>query len=482
MRNPNILKFVLDNRVVEIDFSKSDFRPSTTVLNYLRSKSEYRGTKEGCAEGDCGACTVVLGELGHDNRIHYRAVDSCMLFLASIHGKQLVTIESLAQRNGTETILHPVQKAMVEQHGSQCGFCTPGIVMSLFSFYKSNLQATRENIVNALSGNLCRCTGYEPIINAVKAIADDRQPDHFDNSEPNTVELLRQINQHNDMLAFLHSKQSYFLPSNLADALDILSKNPDAFVVNGATDTAIKQNKKHEYLSKILDISAIDELKKIREPQDGTYIGAGASIESIKELSQNSLPELAPILNVFASLQIRNVATLGGNLCTASPIGDLIPLMFALKAKLEISGPEGTRWVNAEEFIVGYRKNCLQPNELLKGILIPKVEKGTMVKTEKVSTRRDLDISTVCLGARINVDSKNIICEVILAYGGMAAVTKRAKHVEDFLLGKEWTLETLESAKELISNDFTPISDARSSKEYRTVVAGNLLVKMMVES
>jgi xanthine dehydrogenase small subunit len=481
MMTKNTLEFVLDNRIVEIDFSKTDFRPSTTVLNYLRMLPEHRGTKEGCAEGDCGACTVVLGELGKDNRIHYKAVDSCMLFLASINGKQLITVENLAQRKGNEILLHSVQKAMVDEHGSQCGFCTPGIVMSLFAFYKSNLKATRENIVNALSGNLCRCTGYQSIYNAAKAVCSLRQPDHFDDNEKVIVELLKQINAKVEMLELIHNKQTYFLPKNLKQALSIKDVNADAYIVNGTTDTAIRQNKLHEYLPKIIDISAIPELKEIRSEDGGCYIGAGVSIEEIKKFSGKFFPELKPMLSVFASHQIRNVATLGGNLCTASPIGDLIPLMFALKAKFEIVSENGGRWVNAEDFIVGYRKSCLFSDELLMGIHIPRIDKDEVIKTEKVSNRRDLDISTVSIAGRLKLDSKNIVKEIILAYGGMAAVVKRANHVEDYLMGKEWTRKTVEKAMNLIPKDFIPISDARASKEYRMVVAENLLLKLVVE-
>jgi xanthine dehydrogenase small subunit len=402
-----------------------------------------------------------------------------MLFLSSIHGKQLITVENLAQRNGTETTLHPVQQAMVDQHGSQCGFCTPGIVMSLLSFYKSNNEPTRENIVGVLSGNLCRCTGYEPIINATKVIGKNRQPDHFNDREKETVVMLQLIKAQSGLLEFHHSKQTYCLPENIGQAIEIKTKYPDVFVINGATDTAIKQNKKHEFISALLDLSAVDEMKEIVEKTDGFYIGAGASMESIKVFSEKKILELKPMLTVFASLQIRNVATIGGNLCTASPIGDLIPLMFALKAKFEIASADGNRWVNAEEFITGYRKNCLKTNELLKGILIPRIEEGVVVKSEKVSNRRDLDISTVSLAARLKVDSNNIIKEVILAYGGMAEVSKRAKHVEDFITGKPWNIDTIELAKQMVSKDFTPISDARADKEYRMAVAKNLLVKLL---
>ena len=477
----NILKFVLDGKIVEIDFTKTNFRPSTTVLNYLRSLPGHRGTKEGCAEGDCGACTVVVGELSEGNKISYKTVDSCMMFLASLHGKQLITVENLAQQKGTETILHPVQKAIVEKHASQCGYCTPGVTMSIFGMYKSNVQPTRENIVGTLSGNLCRCTGYESIFNAAKSSCSDKKSDHFTENEAEIIELLKKIKSGGLSLEVKHPKQEYYLPENLKDTAAIRKNIPDAFIINGSTDTAIKQNKKHEFIEKILDISAVPELKEIKVEPNGFYIGAGATIEQVKIFAENSIPELTPILSVFASQQIRNMASIGGNICTASPIGDTIPLMFALKAKFEITSADQNRWVDAEDFIVGYRKNCLKPNELLKGIFIPNIENDTRIVSEKVSNRRDLDISTVSLAMRIKTGKDGIIQEIILAYGGMAEVAKRAANTEKQLVGKKPTRENIMRAMEQISNDFKPISDARANKEYRISVAGNLLLKILGE-
>ncbi len=481
MKTNSVLRFVLDNRICEVDFSQANLRPSTTVLNYLRALTNHKGTKEGCAEGDCGACTVVLGELDADDRIHYKAIDSCMTFLASIHGKQIITVENLALRQGAETILHPVQQAMVHEHGSQCGFCTPGIVMSLFAFYKSKLEPNRENIIDHLAGNLCRCTGYEAIIKATRIACANRQPDHFDVNEPMIVNLLREIKGNDASLALHHSKQTYFLPDSIDLALQLLTENPDATLVNGTTDVAIRQNKKHEFLTKVIDLSALTELKFIHANNNGFHVGAGTTLESLKRFSEQNIPELKPILNVFASHQIRNVATVGGNLCTASPIGDLIPLMFALKARFEIVSTANSRIVDAEDFIVGYRKNCLLPNEILKGVIIPRIDSNVLIWTEKVSNRRDLDISTVSLAARLRVDAQGIVKEIMLVYGGMAEVTKRARHVENYLIGKEWSRENIENAKKHFSSDFTPISDARASKEYRLTVAENLLLKLFVD-
>ena len=347
----NVIKFVFGNKIVEIDFTKEQFHPSTTVLNYLRSLHERRGTKEGCAEGDCGACTVVLGDINEDNNLAYTPVDSCLLFLPALHGKQLITVEDLAVKEKSQTILHPVQQAMVEHNGSQCGFCTPGIVMTLFALYKSKTKPTRENINQALSGNLCRCTGYEPIAKAAMEVCANPKPDKFSKKETEAIGLLKSIKAETNYPKVKTSIQAYFLPNNLKEALTLKAQNPDAVVVNGATDTAIRQNKTFEFPKKILDISAVNELNVIKDKDDGHLIGAGVRIEKLKSFAVENLPELNPMLEVFASWQIRSVATIGGNISTASPVGDLIPMLFALKAKLEVGNHKQTRWVNAEDFI-----------------------------------------------------------------------------------------------------------------------------------
>jgi xanthine dehydrogenase small subunit len=333
-------------------------------------------------------------------------------------------------------------------------------------------------VIQALAGNLCRCTGYDPIYKAALQCCSNRQPDQFDDGEEEIINMLNEIRNGGESLEIRTTKQNYFLPGNLKDALLFRAENPKAHVVNGATDTAIRQNKFHEYLPEILDVSAVDELRIIKKQEEGFYLGAGVSLESFLAFAETQLPQLLPMLEVFASWQIRNVASIGGNLATASPIGDLIPLFMALKARLELVSKAGPRWVEMEDFITGYRKNCLSNDELIKGIFIPLIEPGIVFKTEKISTRRDLDISTLSIAMRLKTNADNLTEEIILAYGGMADRPKRAANTEKFLMNKPWTKETIVMAQDLIEKDFTPISDARSGAEYRMLAAKNLLMKM----
>jgi xanthine dehydrogenase small subunit len=477
----NNLQFLLNDKLIEIDFLKEDFLPSTTVLNYLRMQPGFRGTKEGCAEGDCGACTVVLAEVQHGNLI-YKTVDSCLLFLASIHGKQLITVEHLAEINDNKIKLHPVQQAMVEHHGSQCGYCTPGFVMSMFGMYKNESAIDSVALTDAMAGNLCRCTGYKPIAEAAQACCKNHEADKFNLQQPETIKRLTQISAYQSTLEIFTPKQTYLLPSRLDEALGFRVKYPEAVIINGATDTAIRQNKLHEFLPCILDLSAVEEIKQQKEGSTFFSLGAGTTLEQFKQFVKTNFPGLMPMLKVFASLQIRNVATIGGNLSTASPIGDLIPLFFALKAKVKLSSRTGNRLIPVEEYITGYRKTCLLQDEILEAVQIPKPEKDILFITEKVSTRRDLDISTVSSTLRLRLNKENFVEEIAIIYGGMASQVKRAVTAETYLHGKQWCFEEVERASKLISEDFTPISDARSGAEYREVAAKNLLLKLYLKS
>ncbi|MGD0710655.1 MAG: xanthine dehydrogenase small subunit [Bacteroidales bacterium] len=475
----NVIKFVLDDKIVEVDFAKHpELKPTTTVLNYLRSYPTHKGVKEGCAEGDCGACTVVLAELC-DGKLKYKTVDSCLVFLPMIHGKQLITIENLAVRKDKETILHPVQQMMVETNGSQCGYCTPCIVMSLFGLFKNHNNPSRETIEDALTGNLCRCTGYQSIIEAAEKACSNNGFDHFTEKENQIITLLNKIAENKETL-LKNKKQKYFKPFTLAEALRLRKENPGALIINGATDVALRQTKKKELLSGIIDLSSVEQLKSYSEDTQCCYFGGGMTMEQVRKIAANKFPPLYNILSVFGSLQIRNVATIGGNIGSASPIGDSLPLLFAYGAKVKLASETNERLLGLEEFIIGYRKTELRNDELITEIIIPKNE-NVIVKSYKVSRRKNLDISTVSGAFKIKIEGV-IVSEIILAFGGMAATTKRATNCEKLLSGKKWTRENIDAAMKILAEEFTPLSDARSEATYRSTAAKNLLMKFFLET
>ncbi|MBX7153296.1 xanthine dehydrogenase small subunit [bacterium] len=457
-----------------VDFA-SRYSPTTTVLEYLRSLLNHKGVKEGCAEGDCGACTVVIGEPNGVDKIRYKAIDSCLYFLPMLHGKQLITVENLQSNEK----LHPVQEAMVEHHGSQCGFCTPGFVMSMFALYKNHDHPSRDIIDDAMTGNLCRCTGYRSIVEAAAHACVHERIDTFTKNEIHIAAMLKTI-EHTS-LHLQTSHQIYRRPGTLAEALQFKAEHPRALVISGATDVALRVTKKHELLETILDISGLDELKETDENDDHLIIGAGVSLNEVVLLVK-SFPALYDILSVFGSPQIRNVATFGGNLGTASPIGDLLPVLMAYDAKIILESLHGRRKIAMDQFITGYRQTVRQEDELITAIKISKLPKNITVRSYKVSKRKDLDISTVSGGFRLELDTDGKVKNICLAYGGMAEMTKRALKTEQFLIGKTWSRENVESAMPLIDLEFRPISDARSGEEFRRVAAKNLLLKFWTET
>jgi xanthine dehydrogenase small subunit len=473
-----IISFILDDKTVQIDFnSNAYYAPTTTVLNYLRSLPDHKGVKEGCAEGDCGACTVALGEMGKEGKIRYRAVDSCLIFLPMIHGKQLITVENLTGPDGQ---LHPVQQAMVDYHGAQCGFCTPGIVMSMFALYKNHNHPSREIVEDALTGNLCRCTGYRPIIDAALKACSGNGSDHFTTLESKTAEMLNSIPM--PALKIQTDRQLYFKPVTLSEALLLKAEHPDALLISGASDMALKVTKKHEVPDKIIDLSSIPGLKEISDNDDGVILGAGLPLNEIMPVVQKSFPALFDMLKVYGSSQIRNVATIGGSLGTASPIGDIMPLMMAYGGKVVLESVHGKRKVTIDSFVTGYRQTVRTPEEIITSVKIKKAHNDSKVRSYKVSKRKDLDISTVSAGFRVACDSSGIVKEIVLAYGGMAEVTKRAKATETFLTGKQWTRTNIEGAMNILDTEFKPISDARSGAEFRQIAARNLLLKFWDET
>jgi xanthine dehydrogenase small subunit len=474
------ISFVLDGNIQTLDFNEQ-FSPTTTVLNFLRQSNAHKGVKEGCAEGDCGACTLVIGELNQEKKITYKAMDSCLVFLPMIHGKQLITVENLKQQKDNTEILHPVQQQMVDCNGSQCGYCTPGFIMSMFALYKNENNPPKETIEDALTGNLCRCTGYKPIIEATAKACIHNGEDQFVQNEKQIIDLLLQIKNSSNSILISTDTQKYYQPKTKAEAFELRNKILNSVLISGATDVALRVTKRHEILEEIIDLSNIEELKKCTRTDYLIKFGAGMSLEDVKQISKNELPALHETLAVFGSKQIRTLATFGGNLGSGSPIGDTLPVLMAYHADIKLQSTDGDRIVKMNKFILGYRQTERKPNEIITSVIINKPAANTKVKFYKVSKRKDLDISTVSAGFSVTLKN-NKVDTIILAYGGMAAITKRATEAEVFLTAHEWTRENVEQAMEMIQKAFTPISDARSGAEFRIVAAKNLLLKFWIET
>ncbi len=484
------VRFVLDDEVVAID----DIDPTRTVLNYLREDLGRTGTKEGCAEGDCGACTVVLGEL--DGRgVRFRAVNACIQFVPTLDGKELITVESLKRADGA---LHPVQRAMVDCHGSQCGFCTPGFVMSLFALYKSASQPSRTEVNDAIAGNLCRCTGYRPIVEAAQRMYEygngtrksdenwmncsfsslsDKQPTR---SEREMIERLTSI-QRRDTLALSSANRQYWAPARLSDLAQIRTEHPDARIVAGCTDVGLWVTKQHRDLDKVIYVGNVAELKQIAVNDTHVEIGAVATLtDAFAELVRH-YPELDELFRRFASPPIRNAGTLGGNVANGSPIGDSMPALMALDTTLVLRNGGKTREVPLDAFYVAYQKTALEPGEFVERIRVPKPRSSAHVRSYKISKRFDQDISAVCGGYRIEVD-EGIVRSARVAYGGVAAIPKRAAHCEHALVERPWTEDTVRAAMAALDRDYTPLTDMRASASYRRLVTKNLLYRFWVET
>ena len=506
-QSPQPIRFYHRGRIVDV----SGVHPTRSVLDWLREDAHCTGTKEGCNEGDCGACTVVIGELagngaeGAIGGLSLQTVNACIQFLPTLHGKALFTVEDLktqCQAGGACAgghapaqavhALHPVQQALVDCHGSQCGFCTPGFVMSLWSTYEhhqaAGTQPTRQQLADDLSGNLCRCTGYRPILDAgqrmfdlpparldtrpvVQALQGLRREATFGYAAPNPAQGGRVDHFH--------------APRTLDELAALREARPQARLLAGSTDVGLWVNKQFRDLGDLIYVGDVAEMKRIEvrpDAEDGElYIGAGAPLEAAWSALAQRFEGLTDVWLRFASPPIRNAGTMGGNVANGSPIGDSPPVLMALDAQIELRRGDCVRRMPLADFYLDYMKNQLEAGEFVQGLAVPLRAARRRVRAYKISKRFDCDISALCAGFSLALDG-DTVREVRLAFGGMAAVVKRAAQAEAALVGQPWTQASVDAAKAALEKDFQPMSDMRASEGYRLQVARNLLQRLWLET
>ncbi|MFJ1339681.1 xanthine dehydrogenase small subunit [Pseudomonas caricapapayae] len=453
--------------------------PNLTVLQYLREHLGKSGTKEGCASGDCGACTVVVGELAEDDsgreHIRYRSLNSCLTFVSSLHGKQLISVEGLKHQGQ----LHSVQQAMADCHGSQCGFCTPGFVMSLFALQKNSDAPDLHKAQEALAGNLCRCTGYRPILAAAEQSCCQAKPDQFDSNQAQTISRLKAIAP-SETGELNSGDKRCLVPLTVADLADLYGSHPEARLLAGGTDLALEVTQFHKTLPVMIYVGNVAELKRIETFDEHLEIGAATPLTDCYDALSREYPDFGELLHRFASLQIRNQGTLGGNIGNASPIGDSPPLLIALDAQVVLRKGDSTRTLALEDYFIDYRITARQESEFIEKIIVPRASSAWTFRAYKVSKRLDDDISAVCAAFNLRIEN-GVVEAARIAFGGMAAIPKRARACEAALVGKVWNQASIERACQALGEDFTPLSDFRASKEYRLLSAQNLLRKCFIE-
>ena len=465
------IRFLRRGQVVEL----SSISPMTTLLDYLRLEEKSKGTKEGCNEGDCGACTVALGSL-ENGRVVYEPVNSCILLLGQIDGKELVTVDDLAP-NGK---LHPVQKAFVDNHASQCGFCTPGFIMAIFTLYHTGKKPTRKEIVDHIAGNLCRCTGYRPIVDAAVKSCAGKPADIWAAAEKATAALLAALNDGTDI--FSGDTSTFFAAPVSSESLARLyADHPDATIVAGATDVGLWITKQLRALPKIIYIGRAKGLDAISDQGTHISIGASATYSNAEPYLASIDPDIGEVIRRIGAKQVRASGTVGGNIANGSPIGDTPPMLIALGSSLHLRHGESERSLPLEDYFLAYGKQDRQIGELVWRVKVPKLKANEAFRAYKLTKRFDQDISAVMSAFKFTLEGR-IIQSARVAFGGMAATPKRGLKTEAALRGVSLDVpQDWELAIAALAEDYQPIGDMRASADYRLDTAGAFLRKALTE-
>ncbi len=474
--SPRTLRLLKGGRLVELPHVP----PDRTLLQLLRDDLHCTAVKEGCASGDCGACTVTVAEADADGTLHYRAINSCIRLAHSVDGLAVWTAADIAGADGT---LHPAQRALVECHGSQCGFCTPGFVMSLFTLHRQRQGAavTRDEAVHALSGNLCRCTGYRPILDAAQTMHHWPEPALDEAGLLQQMQLLAQSTVGPDADSGDSGKNFYLQPRTLAELLALRAAHPGALLAAGTTDVGLWLTKQLQRRTQIIDLARVAELRRLQRDADALHIGAAVPLTEAFAALAAERPALAAFFDRFAGLPVRESGTLGGNVANGSPIGDSMPLLIALGAKLTLASTRGERQMPIEDFYLAYRQTALAPDEVLVAITVPHPTPQEWLRADKVSKRFEDDISAVCLAVALQVDG-GVVRSARIGAGGVAAVPARAIKTEAACAGQAWASATFDHAAQVLMDEFQPLSDMRASAAYRRAMLGQLLRRGWHES